>query len=62
MAEGFVAALKGGLWTEPTAGFNGSIVKVDYEAYSEAFQGKKTPEQIQKEADAKIKKIIADNS
>lgn len=62
MAEGFVAALKGGLWTEPTASFNGSIVKVDFEAYSEAFQGKKTPEQIQKEADAKIKKIIADNS
>jgi ABC-type glycerol-3-phosphate transport system substrate-binding protein len=62
MAEGFVAALKGGLWTEPTASFNGSIVKIDYEAYSEAFQGKKTPEQIQKEADAKIKKVIADNS
>jgi len=62
MASGFVAALKGGLWTEPTAGFNGSIVKVDYEAYSEAFQGKKTPAEIQKEADAKIKKIIADNS
>ena len=62
MAAGFVAALQGGLWTEPTASFNGSIVKVDYEAYSEAFQGKKTPEQIQKEADAKIKKIIADNA
>jgi ABC-type glycerol-3-phosphate transport system substrate-binding protein len=62
MAAGFVGALKGGLWTEPTASFNGSIVKVDYEAYSEAFQGKKTPEQIQKEADAKIKKVIADNS
>ena len=62
MAEGLIGALKGGLWTEPTAGFNGSIVKVDYDAYSEAFQGKKTPKQIQEEADAKIKKIIADNS
>jgi len=62
MAEGLIGALKGGLWTEPTAGFNGSIVKVDFDAYSEAFQGKKTPKQIQEEADAKIKKIIADNS
>ncbi len=62
MAEGFVGALKGGLWTEPTAAFNGSIVKIDFEAYSEAFQGKKTPAEIQKEADAKIKKVIADNS
>ena len=62
MAQGFVNALKGGLWTEPTASFNGSIVKVDYEAYSEAFQAVKTPEQIAKDADAKIKKIIADNS
>jgi ABC-type glycerol-3-phosphate transport system substrate-binding protein len=62
MAAGFVNALKGSVWSDSTASFLGSVVKVDYDAYSEMFLGKKTAAEIAKEADAKIKKLIADNA
>ena len=62
MAAGFVGALKGNVWDIPTASFYGSVQKVATDAYSEIFLGKKTAAELAKEADAKIKKIIADNS
>jgi ABC-type glycerol-3-phosphate transport system substrate-binding protein len=62
MAAGFVGALKGNVWSDSTASFLGSVSKVDYDAYSEMFLGKKTAAQIAKEADAAIKKLIADNA
>jgi len=62
MAAGFVGALKGNVWSDSTASFLGSVAKVDYDAYSEMFLGKKTAAQIAKEADAAIKKLIADNA
>jgi multiple sugar transport system substrate-binding protein len=62
MAAGFVDGLKGKLWSDSTASFLGSVAKVDYDAYSEMFLGKKTAAEIAKEADAKIKKLIADNA
>jgi ABC-type glycerol-3-phosphate transport system substrate-binding protein len=61
MSAGFVGALKGKVWDIPTASFYGSIQKVDWDAYSEAMLGKKSPAEIAKEADAKIKKILAEN-
>ena len=62
MAAGFVGALKGRVWSDSTASFLGSVQKIDYDGYSEMFLGKKTAAQIAKEADAKIKKLIADNA
>ncbi|MSO33974.1 MAG: sugar ABC transporter substrate-binding protein [Candidatus Nanopelagicaceae bacterium] len=62
MAAGFVGALKGNVWSDSTASFLGSVVKVDYDAYSEMFLGKKTAAELAKEADVKIKKLIADNA
>jgi multiple sugar transport system substrate-binding protein len=62
MAAGFVGALKGSVWSDSTASFLGSVSKVDYDAYSEMFLGKKTAAELAKEADAKIKKLIADNA
>jgi ABC-type glycerol-3-phosphate transport system substrate-binding protein len=62
MAAGFVGALKGNVWDIPTAAFYGSVQKVGTDAYSEIFLGKKTAAELAKEADVKIKKIIADNS
>jgi ABC-type glycerol-3-phosphate transport system substrate-binding protein len=62
MAAGFVGALKGNVWSDSTASFLGSVAKVDYDAYSEMFLGKKTAAELAKEADAKIKKLIADNA
>lgn len=62
MAAGFIDALKGKVWSDSTASFLGSVVKVDYDSYSEMFLGKKTAKEIAAEADAKIKKLIADNA
>jgi len=62
MAAGFVGALKGNVWSDSTASFLGSVAKVDYDAYSEMFLGKKTAAEIAKDADNKIKKLIADNA
>ena len=62
MAAGFVGALKGNVWSDSTASFLGSVSKVDYDAYSEMFLGKKTAAELAKEADVKIKKLIADNA
>ena len=62
MAAGFVAALKGQVWSDTTASFLGSINNQQIIDMSDALAGKKTAKEIQDASVIKIKKLIADNS